>query len=59
MTENCPNLMYYPLVLVIEDCFVPQSAQLVVTAVREMDTEVVGAQLQLEAAIAELSLERN
>lgn len=42
MNVNYPDLMYYPLVITVEDCFVPQSAQLVIEVAGEQSDEVCG-----------------
>jgi hypothetical protein len=46
-------------ILAIIDCFIPESAPIVIETVATMDTEAVGAQLLLEAAIAELFIDPN
>jgi len=42
-------LIIYPLVLVIEDCYVPESARLILEVVKYLDDETCAVTLKLRA----------
>lgn len=47
MDVNQTKLLYWPLILIIEDCFVPRSAQLVIETISEQSDETCGVLLAL------------
>lgn len=53
------NLLLWPLVLVIEDCFVPESARLVVEVAGELRDETCAALWALAGMRANDELNRN
>lgn len=56
-TPDPTTLVYWPLVITIEDCFVPEVAPRLLEAVAEVDVQTVGAMVACRSYLAQLELE--
>jgi hypothetical protein len=51
---NTDTLQFWPLVLLVEDCFVPQSAEYVLNAIPALDSETIALGFTCDAFAAEI-----
>lgn len=60
MNHPTPNLLYtWPLVIAVEDCYVPESASYVIDAIKDLDLETCGITLKFAALQANWNLTIN